>query len=55
MYDFYFDFDATDKSNILNVHTFLMIKKSVWKCLDLLKKYFLYYYLAYLMLLAIQK
>ena len=42
VYDFSVDYSATAKSNILNIHKYLM-KKIYIKCLELLKKCLLYY------------
>ena len=39
MYDFSVDYDAVDRSNILNIHKYLMIKK-VYKILGIVKKVF---------------
>ena len=39
MYDFSVDYDAVDRSNILNIHKYLMIKK-VYKILGIVKKMF---------------
>ena len=39
MYDFSVDYDAIDKSNILNIHKYLMIKISLKQCLDFLKTF----------------
>ena len=41
--DFLVDYNSIDKSNILNIHKYLMIKSNKKQCLPLLNKSLLYY------------
>ena len=43
VYDFCVDYNIIDTSNIINIHKYLMKKHDIKKCLELLKKYLLYY------------
>ena len=38
MYDFLIDYNSIDKSNILNIHKYLMIKITVYKMFGLILK-----------------
>ena len=44
VYDFPVDYDATDKSDILNIYKYLMTMNNIKQCLNLLKKCLLDYY-----------
>ena len=44
MYDFSIEYSAIDKSDILNIHKYLMVKNNIKQCLGLLNKYLLYYW-----------
>ena len=43
MYDFSLDYDAIDKSDILIIHKYLMVKNDIKQCSRLLKKCLLHY------------
>ena len=43
MYNVSVDCDAIDKSDILNIHKYLMVKNNINKCSDLLNQCLLHY------------
>ena len=43
VYDFSVDYDANDKSDILNIHMYLMVNNSIKLCSGLLNKCLMHY------------
>ena len=44
MHDVSFDYNSVDKSDILSIHKYLMIKNNIKQCPALLSKYLSYYW-----------
>ena len=43
VYDFSVDYNFIDKSDILNIRKYLMVRNDIKQCLTLLSKFFLFY------------